>query len=157
MDCSQGNPIRYPRSYAADNGGEQFPNLGKGERDSEQLPLLADILDDSDLPIAPLLLAKAAGFHGLQPGRGARLDKRILIFSLLEMPLSQRRPGGHYELRRPLRFWRDSLWPTRNGKSSYRPIKHKQALRNALTAINLAEIIMPGRWQLDPGRSPWNP
>ena len=118
------------------------------ERGNEQLPLLADILDDTDLPIAPLLLAKAAGFHGLQPGRGARLDKRILIFSLLEMPLSQRRPGGRYELRRPLRFWRDWLWPARDGKSSYRPVKHKQTLRDALTAINLAEIIMPdgSRW-----------
>ncbi len=138
-----GQPYSIPAQLRSDNGGELFPNLGKVERDNEQLPLLADILDDADLPIAPLLLAKAAGFHGLQPGRGARLDKRILIFSLLEMPLNQRRPGGRYELRRPLRFWRDLLWPTRNGKSSYRPIKHKQALRNALTAINLAEIIMP--------------
>lgn len=138
-----GQPYSIPAQLRSDNGDEQFSNLGKVERDSEQLPLLADILDDADLPIAPLLLAKAAGFHGLQPGRGARLDKRILIFSLLEMPLSQRRPGGRYELRRPLRFWRDLLWPTRDGKSSYRPIKHKQALRDALTAINLAEIIMP--------------
>jgi len=138
-----GQPYSIPAQLRSDNGGEQFPNLGKMERDGEQLPLLADILDDADLPIAPLLLAKAAGFHGLQPGRGARLDKRILIFSLLEMPLNQRRPGGRYELRRPLRFWRDLLWPTREGKSSYRPIKHKQALRDALTAINLAEIIMP--------------
>lgn len=138
-----GQPYSIPAQLRSDNGGELFPNLGKVERDSEQLPLLADILDDADLPIAPLLLAKAAGFHGLQPGRGARLDKRILIFSLLEMPLNQRRPGGRYELRRPLRFWRDLLWPTRDGKSSYRPIKHKQALRDALTAINLAEILMP--------------
>lgn len=138
-----GQPHSIPAQLRSDNGGEKFPNLGKMERDGEQLPLLADILDDADLPIAPLLLAKAAGFHGLQPGRGARLDKRILIFSLLEMPLNQRRPGGRYELRRPLRFWRDLLWPTRNGKSSYRPIKHKQALRDALTAINLAEILMP--------------
>ena len=138
-----GQPYSIPAQLRSDNGGEQLPNLGRVERDSEQLPLLADLLDNADLPIAPLLLAQAAGFHGLQPGRGARLDKRILIFSLLEMPLSQRRPGGRYELRRPLRFWRDLLWPTRDGKSSYRPIKHKQALRDALTAINLAEIIMP--------------
>ncbi|MDE0464621.1 MAG: hypothetical protein OXH93_19545 [Caldilineaceae bacterium] len=138
-----GQPYSIPAQLSSDNGGEQLPILGRVERDSEQLPLLADLLDNADLPIAPLLLAQAAGFHGLQPGRGARLDKRILIFSLLEMPLSQRRPGGRYELRRPLRFWRDLLWPTRDGKSSYRPIKHKQALRDALTAINLAEIIMP--------------
>lgn len=138
-----GQPYSIPAQLRSDNGGEQLPILGKMERDGEQLPLLADILDDADLPIAPLLLAKAAGFHGLKPGRGARLDKRILIFSLLEMPLNQRRPGGRYELRRPLRFWRDLLWPTRDGKSSYRPVKHKQALRDALTAINLAEIIMP--------------
>ena len=138
-----GQPCSIPAQLRSDNVGEHFLNLGKVERDSEQLPLLADILDDADLPIAPLLLAKAAGFHGLQLGRGARLDKRILIFSLLEMPLNQRRPGARYELRRPLRFWRDFLWPTRDGKSSYRPIKHKQALRDALTAINLAEIIMP--------------
>ena len=102
--------------------------------------------------------AYAAGFRGLQPGRGACLDKRLLIFSLLSMPLDQRRPGGRYEWRPSLKELRDLLWPSRtkivNGRhlelSSYRPSKHVHALYSALRAINLAEVVMPDGYHWRP-------
>ena len=110
-----------------------------------QLPLLAEILDQQDVPCTPLILANAAGFRSLQPGRGARMDKRIFIFGLLRMARDQRRPEKEYEWRPPLRELRDLLFPPSptTGKSSYRPSVHGQALHDALTAINSARIILP--------------
>ncbi len=138
-----------------DNGD---PTLGRVDSSQAQLPLFADLLGSDDIPVTPLLLANAAGFSGLQPGRGARLDKRLLIFSLLSMPLDQRRPGGRYEWRPTLREIRDLLWPVRNkavnGRSreisSYRPSKHARSLHSALQAINLAEIVMPDGYHWRP-------
>ena len=59
------------------------------------LPLLAD--DDLGAPM--LRLVDAAGFGALKPGRGARLDKRFLLFTLAVTPLTHRRPGGVYRRR----------------------------------------------------------
>ena len=143
-----GRPAVLATKACADLEGDLLPELGRVEKSTEQLPLLAEIMADEDLPVAPLILANAAGFRGLQPGRGARLDKRVLVYSLLSMPIDQRRPGARYELRRPLRWWRDMLWPMRTGPggrtlSSYRPTKHARALYSALEAVNLAKVIMP--------------
>jgi len=142
-------------AFTLDNGD---PSLGRVESPQAQLPLFADLLTEDDIPVTPLLLANAAGFRGLQPGRGARLDKRLLIFSLLSMPLDQRRPGGCYEWRPSLKELRDLLWPTRskivNGRrwevSSYRPGKHARSLHSALQAINLAEVVMPDSYHWRP-------
>ena len=142
-------------AFTFDNGD---PTLGRVESAQAQLPLFAELLNDDDIPVTPLLLADAAGFRGLQPGRGARLDKRLLIFSLLSMPLDQRRPGGRYEWRPSLKELRDLLWPSRtkvvNGRhlelSSYRPSKHAHALYSALRAINLAEVVMPDGYHWRP-------
>ena len=152
-----GTPATITAQLRSDNGADLLPALGPVDNPGEKLPLYADWLAENDLPVAPLILADAAGFRGLQPGRGARYDKRFLIFCLLEMPLNQRRPGGQYELRKPLRFWRDLLLPTRprliNGRrrevSSYRPSVHALPLHSAMQAINLAEIEMPDgyRWR----------
>ncbi|MDE0200215.1 MAG: hypothetical protein OXK78_18540 [Caldilineaceae bacterium] len=142
-------------AFTLDNGD---PALGRVESPQAQLPLFADLLNEDDIPVTPLLLADAAGFRGLQPGRGARLDKRLLIFSLLSMPLDQRRPGGRYEWRPSLKELRDLLWPARskivNGRrlelSSYRPSKHAHSLYSALRAINLAEVVMPDGYHWRP-------
>ena len=142
-------------AFTLDNGD---PSLGRVESPQAQLPLFADLLAGEDIPVTPLLLANAAGFRGLQPGRGARLDKRLLIFSLLSMPLDQRRPGGRYEWRPSLKELRDLFWPTRskivNGRrwevSSYRPGKHARSLYSALQAINLAEVVMPDSYHWRP-------
>lgn len=142
-------------AFALENGD---PTLGRVERPQAQLPLFAELLDEADIPVTPLLLADAAGFRGLQPGRGARLDKRLLIFSLLSMPLDQRRPGGRYEWRPSLKELRELLWPARakivKGRrlevSSYRPSKHAHSLYSALRAINLAEVVMPDGYHWRP-------
>ena len=142
-------------AFALDNGD---PTLGRVKSPQAQLPLFADLLTEEDIPVTPLLLANAAGFRGLQPGRGARLDKRLLIFSLLSMPLDQRRPGGRYEWRPSLKELRALLWPARskivNGRrwevSSYRPSKHAHSLYSALQAINLAEVVMPDGYHWRP-------
>ena len=42
-------------------------------------------------------LVDAAGMAGLQAGRGARLDKRLLVYSLVAVPAEA------FEARRPLR------------------------------------------------------
>lgn len=129
----------------------QLPDLGRVKRAERQLPLFADLMADEDLPVTPLILANAAGFRGLQPGRGARLDKRLLIFGLLSMPRDQRRPGGRYEWRPTLREIRDLLWPARPAQvrgrtravSSWRPSVHATGLYSALQAVNLAEVGLP--------------
>ena len=128
-----GPPITIPAQLRLDDPGDFLPILGRVETD-DKLPLFTELMDKDDIPITPLLLANAAGFRGLRPGRGARLDKRILIYSLLEVPRDQRRPGGRFELRKTLRDFRGLLFPDREriagGRkikvSSYRPSKHAQ-------------------------------
>lgn len=152
-----GHPVTVPAQLRLDDPGDFLPLLGRIDTD-DHLPLFAELMDEGDIPVAPLLLADAAGFRGLQPGRGARLDKRLLIYSLLEMPMNQRRPGGRYELRKQLREVRDLVFPNRerivSGRktrvSSYRPSKHAQPLHSALQAINLAEIVMPDGYHWRP-------
>lgn len=152
-----GHPIMIPAQLRLDDPGDILPLLGRVEPD-DHLPLFAELIDEGDIPVAPLLLADAAGFRGLQPGRGARLDKRLLIYSLLEVPRDQRRPGGRYELRKELREIRGFIFPDRErivgGRktkvSSYRPSKHAQPLHSALQAINLAEIVMPDGYHWRP-------
>ena len=122
---------------------DQKPLLGKIEKPTDQLPLFAEVMGDHDIAIPLLILADEAGFHGLKQGRGTRLDKRILIFSILEMPLNQRHPGGRYELRRSLRWWRDIIWPQRNGRSHYKKQTSGPALLSALDAVNIAGIVLP--------------
>ena len=117
--------------------------LGKIEKPTDQLPLFAEAMEDHDIAIPLLILADEAGFHGLKQGRGTRLDKRILIFSVLEMPLDQRHPGQRYELRRSLRWWRDIIWPRRNGRSHYKKQTSGPALLSALDAVNVAGIVLP--------------
>lgn len=93
---------------------------------------------------APLILADAAGFGGTLRGRGARWDKRLLIYSLLSMPLGQRRPGGRYTLRRSLRSVVHEMFPPgRNGRSNWQPGKHGKKLIAALEALSLVRVRMP--------------
>lgn len=125
-----------------------FPATGYVEEpESTQLGLFPRTETKSDLPpVTPLIMANAAGFGALTLGRGARLDKRILIYSLLSMPLEQRRPGGRYEWRPTLRELVGLLW----AKDAWRPRKHAKALEAAFDAVTLAKIRLPD------GRS-WRP
>ena len=118
-----------------------LPMTGYVEKpESSQLALFPTTDTKSDLPpVTPLILASAAGFGALTLGRGARLDKRILIYSLLSMPLEQRRPGGRYEWRPTLRELIELLW----AKDAWRPNKHAKALDAAFDAVTLAKIRLP--------------
>ena len=110
------------------------------EPELPQLALFPTADTNNDLPpVTPLILASAAGFGALTLGRGARLDKRILIYSLLSMPLEQRRPGGRYEWRPTLRELIELLW----AKDAWRPNKHAKALEAAFDAVTLAKIRLP--------------
>ena len=98
-----------------------------------------------------LRLVDAAGVGGMQPGRGARLDKRVLIYALLSMPIHARRPGGRYDHRRPLRWWVDKLFPRRpNGQTSYRPVKDSSRILAGLEGLIHAKIQLPDGTQWRP-------
>ncbi|MDE0206682.1 MAG: hypothetical protein OXP66_11725 [Candidatus Tectomicrobia bacterium] len=118
-----------------------LPMTGHAEdADSLQLGLFPTADGESDLPPAtPLILASAAGFGALKLGRGARIDKRLLIYSLLFMPLDQRRPGGRYEWRPTLEELIQLLWT----KETWRPNKHAKALEQAFDAVTIAKIRLP--------------
>ena len=110
------------------------------DSDSLQLALFPTGKTENDLPpVTPLILANAAGFGALKLGRGARLDKRLLIYSLLFMPLDQRRPGGRYEWRPTLEELIQLLWT----KDTWRPNKHAKALEQAFDAVTMAKIRLP--------------
>ena len=118
---------------------------GKVAPETVQLDLLP--AEHADVPVTPLLLADAAGFSELQQGRGARLDKRIFLYTLAAMPMSARVPGGGYMWEPTLEEIRNLLWPKspRTGKSSWKPSKHYRALYQALDAVNLAKVELPNR------------
>ena len=93
--------------------------------------------------VTPLVLADAAGFRGLTIGKGARMDKRLLVLSLLRMPLSQRKPGGYYEWRPQLREIVPLFW------SDWKPSRNAGQLAAALDAVTLAKVRLEdgGTWR----------
>ena len=93
-----------------------------GRTVDSDLPLLPLDVEDAGAPL--LRLADAAGIGALQKGRGARMDKRLLFFSLLSMPLAEHYPGGRYNHSRPLRWWVERLYPNR-----YRPSEAEGQIR----------------------------
>lgn len=129
----------------------EINRLGSIPETKVQLPLAFSGETVADVPRPPpLMLTDRVGFDRLNQGRGARLDKRLLIHSLLAMPLSHRKPGGRYELRRSLRRIRDELFPASRmtGRSSWKPSRHGSRLIEALEAMTLARVRLPsgGFW-----------
>lgn len=138
---------------------------GLVEPDTPELPLPGMETPATQIVPAPaIVLADAAGFGGMVPGRGARLDKRLLTLALLSIPREERRPGGRYTLRIPLRrsdpkrpaLIDDWLWPapaetgTGMGKrSEWKPAKHGRRLLRAINAVSLAGVRLPkgGEWR----------
>ena len=104
------------------------------------LPLLPLDVEDAGAPL--LRLADAAGVGALQKGRGARMDKRLLFFSLLSMPLADRHPGGRYHHTRPLRWWVQRLYPNR-----YRPSEAEGQIRAGMRALVDATVRLPSGCQ----------
>ncbi|MDE0698265.1 MAG: hypothetical protein OXH76_20800 [Boseongicola sp.] len=119
----------------------------------ELAPFLDLGLPESQSPVVPpntLVLADQAGFGKLTSGAGARLDKRLLVFPLLGIPMSERRPGGRYTLRPSLReMVHGWLMPppaeTGTGKGKYsawQPSRHAPTLRRAMQAVNVSGVIL---------------
>ena len=103
------------------------------------------------IPHSALVIADEAGFGKLGPGKGARVDKRLLTHSLLSVPMSARRPGGRYTMRPTLRdIAHGWIWPvpaeTGRGKmtrSQWSPGRYANLLRRAMNAVTLAGVILP--------------
>ena len=111
-----------------------------------QLPLLTELEVAGRIRWSPIVrLVKAADMDTPQPGRGARLDKRLLVYSLLRVPPEERRPGGHFTLEIPLEeIVHEWLWPKNAaGRSSWRPVKHGEPLRLGFSALSTTGIVLP--------------
>ena len=106
----------------------------------------ADLFAHLDLPTPPvLLLLDAAGLGGhLVRGTGARKDKRLLIFGLVEMPLSQRGPDTIFEWCPTVDHLIALFYPRGGdaGKSSWQPSKHASQLEAAFDGLSLAKVVL---------------
>lgn len=136
-----------PLHVVANTERRELPSPGAVEEVPVQLPLAFREAEKRVAHIirpAPLVLADVAGFGGALRGRGARWDKRLLIYSLLAMPLGQRKPGGRYTLRRSLRSIVHEMFPPgRRGRSNWEPGKHGSKLIAALEALSLVRVCLP--------------
>lgn len=114
-------------------------------------PELADEFDDP-VPDMPLLtLAHEAGFGKLSAGAGARLDKRLMVHSLISVPYGDRRQGGRYTIRWTLQDMIQMFWPAPpGGYSSWKPKRHAPLLNAACNAMTQAGF------QID-ARNLWHP
>ena len=91
------------RFVSVQDRGDEARLALPGRAQDPELPLLAASGLVDEPPVAPMLaLVNAAGLGAFASGRGARLDKRFLIYSLASMPLAYRQPGARYEHRQPL-------------------------------------------------------
>lgn len=123
-----------------------LPGIEGAERGSEVIPAPA------------LVLVDAAGFGNVQPGSGARLDKRLAVFSLLHVPMADRRPGGRYTWRPTLReLVHGLLFPApavtgtgQHPRSTWKPSRHESILRRAIDALALSSVKLPDRRELRP-------
>lgn len=133
-------------------------------RHDNEIPLATGIADEKQnylpgleppesevVPPPALVLAEAAGFGKLTAGAGARLDKRLLVHSLMAVPLKERRAGGRCAIRPTLReISHNWLWPppaqTGTGtdeRSNWRSSRHAPMLAGAMNACTLAGVILP--------------
>ena len=103
----------------------------------DALPLLACLDKHQTAPV--LRLVAAAGISALTPGRGARIDKRIMIYALLSMPLAARTPGVTWPYKRPLSWWIDRLYPG----ETWRPSRHGERFCAGLRALVWASVRQP--------------
>ena len=103
-----------------------------------ELPLFARQYDTA-LRASPLLLADAAGFRGLTPGVGARLDKRLWMYALLHAPITQRQVPVVYHWTPTLEELNALVWDTQ-----WR-VRKAERLEAALDAVTLAKVQLPER------------
>lgn len=91
----------------------------------------------------PLQIAKAMGVAELQPGIGARVDKRLLVFGLLSLTRERRIPGYTQAWEPTLYELACVLWPDGRGGTNYRPDRHFRRLIAAMDALVAAKVAGP--------------
>jgi len=90
-----------------------------------------------------LLVVEEGGMATARQGRGARLDKRLFILTLLGIGREQRDPNQRYEFRLPLRQLVHWLWYSDAGRrSSWKPSRHGKMLIDAMRSVNRIEVLM---------------
>ena len=155
--------------------GEQpaFAFVVTERHDPDLIPLRGIAPPDSQIPLgfpemqrvewlpgtSPVLLANWESFRHLKRGSGARIDKRLAIYGLTEMPLDQRRPGVRYLWKPTLKdlVYRFLYSTDQAGKTNYRPGRHGPILVEAFDALNVVKVPLPdGRlaWPIHVRRSP---
>lgn len=113
----------------------EFPRYMQAAEE-HQLPLFPSSL--KRIPEPPLIhLAHKLGVGQHTRGNGARADKRILLFSILQTPANQRRPGGRFEWEPTVDQLRALLWNT------WRPSERGKSLINALAAVSVSLVRLP--------------
>lgn len=116
-----------------------------GQIDSHQMALLSDY-ERGQIQWSPAFsIIDAMGMTPPNRGRGARMDKRLLIYSLASIPESERRGGGRFQMPVSLRTLAKAwLYPSSEDReSAYRPNKHAKPIRQALNRLTLTGILMP--------------
>ena len=108
-----------------------------------QLPLFP-FASGAPLPMMPLLMVDATDFRGLGVGQGARLDKRLFYYVVLQAQRKQRSLGSLYHWKTPLRTIVNLCWD----EDYYREGRHGPKLRAAFDAVTLTEVPLPngGTW-----------
>ncbi len=152
--------------------GGRAPSILEAPLNDNELPIQPGLVEPNRAPFLPgleppdsavvpapaLVVAEEIGFGDLTSGRGARIDKRLLVYSLLSVPRDARRPGGRYTLRPSLRtLAHEWIWPaplntgTGEGERSlWKPSRHARLLARAMNAVTLAGVILPDRREWRP-------
>ena len=122
--------------------------LGYQDVTPSQLTLFGEE-PETPLPLH-LVAADAYGFTTLKPGRGGRLDKRLLNDAMTAPPMEVRRPGGRYEWARTVEEMAADYW----GEGVWRPGKHGRQLVEAVQAIRVGAVGAYPRGALRPPDRP---
>lgn len=108
------------------------PAIRSGTRSAIPLPMPGlrgrGRLRKNAKPPIPLRIATAMGVAERQPGTGARIDKRLLVFGSLSLTRERRRPGHTQAWEPTLHKLACVLWPDGEGGTNYRPDRHRQRL-----------------------------
>ena len=117
---------------------DKLPTLTKNAEKSEVLQLTCPGFEETNQIVqAPyLILSDMLGMGSPQPGRGARIDKRLLYHCLINMPRIQRRPGIVYEYTPELKKIASWIFP-----NHWRPGKHGPVVKLALHRLSWAGIL----------------
>ena len=123
---------------------------GRLEPDVELLIPGLEGPESAVIPPSTLVMTDAAGFAGSVPGRGSRIDKRLMVEAILAIRRAAiGKGGGRFTWMPDLReIVHEIVWPapavTGTGKgtrSLWKPHKHAAILARAMNAVSIARVI----------------